>query len=70
MAGPFDRLFGNTPFDLDRDGKIDPGEAVIIQETLFDEDAGGSSDDDSFAGLGDDFDSDSFDGGDFGSDDF
>ena len=25
MTGPFDRLFGNTAFDLNRDCKIDAG---------------------------------------------
>lgn len=35
--GPFDRLFGNTPFDLNHDGKIDAGETAFINDTVFSE---------------------------------
>ncbi len=37
MEGPFDRVFGNSPFDLNHDGKIDAGEAAFIYTTLFEE---------------------------------
>ncbi len=38
MTGAFDRLFGNTPYDLNRDGKIDAGEEAYINELLFSDD--------------------------------
>jgi hypothetical protein len=37
MTGPFDRIFGNSGFDLNHDGKIDAGEAAYIYTTLFEE---------------------------------
>ncbi len=40
MTGPFDRVFGNSPFDLNRDGKIDAAEAALIYEEFFDEEHG------------------------------
>lgn len=38
MNGPFDNIFGNTPFDLNRDGHIDGGEWAFINDTLFSDD--------------------------------
>jgi hypothetical protein len=38
MTGPYDRMFANTPFDLNRDGRIDTGEEAYIYETLYAED--------------------------------
>ena len=38
MIGPFDRLFGNTPFDLNHDGEIDANETAFINSTIFSED--------------------------------
>ncbi len=38
MTGPFDKLFGNTPFDLNHDGKIDASETAFINSTIFSED--------------------------------
>ncbi len=35
MAGPLDRLFGNGPFDLNHDGKIDAGETAYINDVVF-----------------------------------
>ena len=35
--GPFDRLYGNTPFDLNHDGKIDAGETAYINDIVFSE---------------------------------
>ena len=43
MAGPFDRLFGNTPFDLNHDGKIDACETAFINDTFFEDHNGISS---------------------------
>ncbi|WP_022778312.1 hypothetical protein [Butyrivibrio sp. AE3009] len=37
MIGPLDRLFGNGPFDLNHDGKIDAGETAYINDTIFSE---------------------------------
>jgi hypothetical protein len=37
MTGPFDRLFGNGPFDLNHDGKIDPAETAFINDTFYEE---------------------------------
>ncbi len=45
MIGPFDKLFGNTPFDLNHDGKIDAGETAFINETLFSDDTSDDIDD-------------------------
>ncbi len=39
MTGPFDDMFGNTPFDLDHDGHIDAGEWSLINDTLYSEDS-------------------------------
>lgn len=49
MTGPFDRLFGNTAFDLNRDGKIDACETAFINDTFYEDTHGissGSYDDD------------------------
>ncbi len=35
MFGPYDSVFGDTPFDLDHDGHIDAGEASFIEDTVF-----------------------------------
>ncbi len=35
MMGPFDSVFGDSAFDLDRDGHIDAGEWSLINDTLF-----------------------------------
>ncbi len=35
MFGPFDNMFGNTPFDLNHDGHIDGGEWSLLNDTLF-----------------------------------
>lgn len=43
MTGPFDRLFGNGPFDLNHDGKIDAAEAAFINDTFFEDNNGISS---------------------------
>ncbi len=57
MTGPFDDLFGNTAFDLNRDGHIDGAEWAFINDTLFtDHDSSDGSDDSydddlEFAGL-------------------
>ena len=37
MIGPFDRMFGNGPFDLNHDGIIDAGETAYINDVLFPE---------------------------------
>ncbi len=54
MMGPFDEMFGNTSFDLDKDGHIDAGEWSLINDTLYSDDAG--SDDDEFDDFEDDLD--------------
>ncbi len=41
--GPFDKLFGNTPFDLDRDGKISASEMAFINDTFYEDNNGISS---------------------------
>ncbi|SEM01389.1 hypothetical protein SAMN04487770_12350 [Butyrivibrio sp. ob235] len=56
MMGPYDSVFGNSPFDLDHDGHIDAGEASLIEDTVF------SNHDD------DDTDFDDFDDSDSGDD--
>lgn len=43
MTGPFDRLFGNTAFDLNRDGKIDACETAFINDTFYEDTHGISS---------------------------
>lgn len=43
MTGPFDRLFGNTPFDLNHDGKIDACETAFINDTFYENHNGISS---------------------------
>jgi hypothetical protein len=43
MAGLFDRLFGNTAFDLNRDGKIDACETAFINDTFYEDTHGISS---------------------------
>ena len=43
MTGPMDRLFGNSAFDLNRDGKIDAAEWAFINDTLFEDNNGISS---------------------------
>lgn len=35
MTGPLDRLFGNGPFDLNHDGRIDAGETAYINDVVF-----------------------------------
>ena len=35
MTGPFDSLFGNTVYDLNRDGHIDSNETAFINSTVF-----------------------------------
>ena len=37
MTGPYDRMFANSPFDLNRDGKIDAAEAALIYEEFIEE---------------------------------
>ncbi len=56
MNGPFDNIFGNTPFDLNRDGHIDAGEWSLINDTLFSDDTSSYSDDED--DESDEFDSD------------
>ena len=58
MTGPYDRMFANSPFDLNRDGKIDAAEAAFIYEEFFDEDHGlisGGNDYDEDDDLDDEF---------------
>ena len=43
MTGPFDDMFGNTPFDLNHDGHIDGGEWAFINDTLFSDDSSSSA---------------------------
>ena len=43
MTGPLDRLFGNGPFDLNHDGKIDACETAFINDTFFEDHNGISS---------------------------
>ena len=43
MAGLSDRLFGNTAFDLNRDGKIDACETAFINDTFYEDTHGISS---------------------------
>jgi hypothetical protein len=43
MTGPLDRLFGNTPFDLNHDGKIDACETAFINDTFYEDTHGISS---------------------------
>ncbi|MBP3279178.1 MAG: hypothetical protein J6M44_09515 [Butyrivibrio sp.] len=49
MTGPLDRLFGNTPFDLNHDGKIDAGETAFLYDTFYEDNNGISSKGRSFA---------------------
>ena len=46
MTGPFDDMFGNTPFDLNNDGHIDGGEWAFINDTLFSDDSSSSTSED------------------------
>ncbi len=46
MTGPFDDMFGNTPFDLNNDGHIDGGEWAFINDTLFSDDSSSGVDED------------------------
>lgn len=46
MTGPFDDMFGNTPFDLNHDGHIDGGEWAFINDTLFADDSSSSTSED------------------------
>ena len=46
MTGPFDDMFGNTPFDLNNDGHIDSGEWAFINDTLFSDDSSSDIDED------------------------
>ena len=46
MTGPFDDMFGNTPFDLNHDGHIDGGEWAFINDTLFSDDSSSSASED------------------------
>ncbi len=46
MTGPFDVMFGNTPFDLNHDGHIDGGEWAFINDTLFSDDSSSGIDED------------------------
>ena len=46
MTGPFDDMFGNTPFDLNHDGHIDGGEWAFINDTLFSDDSSSSTSED------------------------
>ncbi len=46
MTGPMDKLFGNTPFDFDDDGKIDAAEWAYINDTIFSDESDSSYDDD------------------------
>ena len=46
MTGPFDDMFGNTPFDLNHDGHIDDGEWAFINDTLFSDDSSSNIDED------------------------
>ncbi|SEL76985.1 hypothetical protein SAMN04487770_11725 [Butyrivibrio sp. ob235] len=46
MTGPFDDMFGNTPFDLNHDGHIDGGEWAFINDALFADDSSSSTSED------------------------
>ena len=46
MIGPFDDMFGNTPFDLNHDSHIDGGEWAFINDTLFSDDSSSSTSED------------------------
>ncbi|WP_026509238.1 hypothetical protein [Butyrivibrio sp. LC3010] len=46
MTGPFDDMFGNTPFDLNHDDHIDGGEWAFINDTLFSDDSSSSTSED------------------------
>ena len=35
MEGPFDKLYGNTVFDLNHDGKIDAAETAFLYDTIL-----------------------------------
>ncbi len=35
MQGPYDKMFGNTPFDLNHDGKIDARETAFLYDTVL-----------------------------------
>ena len=49
MTGPYDRLFGNTAFDLNGDGHIDSNETAFINDTFYEDNNGISSRGRSFA---------------------
>ncbi len=55
MAGPMDRLFGHTAFDLNHDGKINAAEWAFIDEVIFKEEEKSSGFDDEDDEFGDDF---------------
>ena len=46
MTGPFDDMFGNTPFDLNHDGHIDGVEWAFINDTLFSDDSSSTTSED------------------------
>lgn len=35
VQGPFDKLYGNTVFDLNHDGKIDAAETAFLYDTIL-----------------------------------
>ena len=35
MEGPFDKLYGNSVFDLNHDGKIDAAETAFLYDTIL-----------------------------------
>lgn len=43
MTGPLDRLFGNSPFDLNHDDEIDACETAFINDTFYEDNNGISS---------------------------
>ena len=57
MMGPYDSIFGDSPFDLDHDGHIDAGEASFIEDTVFSDHDDDDTDFDDFddSDSGDDF---------------
>ena len=44
MEGPFDKLYGNSVFDLNHDGKIDAAETAFLYDTILSDVISGSKD--------------------------
>ncbi len=59
MEGPFDKLYGNTVFDLNHDGKIDAAETAFLYDTILSDVISDSNksafDEDEADEFGDDF---------------